>query len=216
MDPTDHDSWEYPISLAVEACELGFDEINFDYVRFPVDGDLTVAQYDLDIDYTPPYQAERVDTIAGFLREARRRLHEVGCAASADIYAIVLSVPDDQGVGQKVEELSYAVDALSPMVYPDHYWSGWLDYQCPWQYPGEIADQALGAGLPRMGGGAQLRPLLQAHSTDKWPCGFVEYGSAEIQAQIDEADERGLGWILWHPLSLFEPEWFPPASAYES
>ncbi len=215
MDPTDHESWQYPISLALEACELGFDEINFDYVRFPVDGDLTVAQYDLDIDYTPQYQTERVDVIAGFLKEARSQLHDAGCVLSADIYAIVLSVDDDQGVGQKVEELSYAVDALSPMIYPDHYWSGWLGYDCPWQYPGEIVNQALESGLPRMAGSAQLRPLLQAHSSEKWPCGLVEYGPEEIQAEIDQADERGLGWILWHPISAFEADWFPPASAYE-
>jgi len=214
LDPTDQESWEYPITLALEACELGFDEINFDYVRFPSEPDLSDLQYDLDIDYTAQYQVERVDTIASFLREARTRLHEAGCAVSADIYAIVLSVPDDQGLGQKVEELSYAVDAILPMVYPDHYWSGWLGYTCPWQYPGEVVDQALGAALPRMAGSAQLRPLLQAHSTEKWPCDFIEYGPTEIQAQIDQADERGLGWILWHPLSNFEAGWFPPASDY--
>lgn len=192
-DPTDRDAWEYPLALAVEACQLGFDEIQFDYVRFPSDGDISVLGYDVAVD-----QEVRVETIAAFLAEARDRLHAEGCAVSADVFAIVLSVGDDQGIGQRVEELSGSVDAMSPMIYPSHYSSGWLGLQDPNAHPSEVVAQALDAGVPRMQG-AMLRPWLQA----------FYYDADQIAEEIERAEHHGLGWLLWNATSSFEADWFP-------
>jgi hypothetical protein len=192
-DPTDRDAWEYPLALAVEACRMGFDEIQFDYVRFPSDGDVGVIGYDVPVD-----EEGRVQTTVAFLEEARSRLHAEGCVVSADVFAIVLSVNDDQGIGQRVEEVSAAVDALSPMIYPSHYSAGWLGFDDPNAHPGEVAGQAIEAGLPRMRG-AFLRPWLQAFF----------YNTDQIAAEIAQAEAHGLGWLLWNQTSEFQADWFP-------
>jgi hypothetical protein len=195
MDPTDRASWDYPIALGLEACELGFDEIQFDYVRFPTDGDITTVVYDIPVD-----EETRTETIAAFLSEARERINQAGCAVSADIFAIVLSVPDDQGLGQMPEDLSYAVDAISPMIYPSHYSPGWLGFDDPNDHPEEVVTQALDAGSPRFLGGAVLRPWLQA----------FYYDASQVQAQITVAEERDLGWMLWNAVSDFVDGAVPP------
>jgi len=193
MDPTDRAAWEYPLALAVEACQLGFDEVQFDYVRFPSDGDISVLGYDQPVD-----EEVRVETLTAFLTEARERLHAEGCPVSADVFAIVLSVNDDQGIGQRVEELSAVVDALSPMIYPSHYSPGWLGFDDPNAHPSEVVGQALEYGMPRMQGGI-LRPWLQAFF----------YDAGQIAEQIARAEEHGLGWILWNATSAYEADWFP-------
>lgn len=193
MDPTDRAAWEYPLALAVEACRLGFDEIQFDYVRFPSDGDISIIGYDQATD-----EEVRVATVAAFLAEARERLHPEGCPISADVFAIVLSVNDDQGIGQRVEELSATVDALSPMIYPSHYSPGWLGFDDPNDHPSEVVGQALDYGLPRMQGGI-VRPWLQA----------FYYDADQIAEEIARAEEHGLGWILWNATSAYEADWFP-------
>ncbi len=195
MDPTDREAWEYPLDLAVEACEIGFDEIQFDYVRFPTDGDIGAVLYDEEIDSA----ASRVATVNAFLEEARARLHPMGCAVSADVFAIILSVPDDQGLGQKAEELSWAVDAISPMIYPSHYGSGWLGLDRPVDHPEAVIGNALDGGMPKLVGGAVLRPWLQG-----WG-----YSEAQLEASIAEAEERGLGWMLWHSSSEHMKEALP-------
>lgn len=194
LDPTDREAWEYPLGLAVEACQLGFDEIQFDYVRFPTDGDVTRVVADVELD-----QTTRTETIAAFLEEARTRLHPLGCAVSADVFAIILSTEDDQGLGQRPEDLSWSVDALSPMVYPSHYSPGWLGFADPNDYPAEVTGNALDAGMPRIVGGAVLRPWLQGFG---WTTG-------EIAAAIDQAEARGLGWMLWNAKSEHDPDAIP-------
>ncbi len=183
VDPTNEANWEYPLALAVEACELGFDEIQFDYVRFPAGRTAVAAR-----SRTPDTGAERVAVIQGFLTEAKARLHPMGCALSADIFAIVVSTPNDQGIGQSPEELSQAVDAISPMVYPSHYSPGWLGFPDPNDYPGPVTADAIDDALPRLAPGTVLRPWLQAF----W------YTPAQVRAGIDEAESRGVGWMLWH------------------
>jgi hypothetical protein len=195
MDPTDEGSWTYPIDLAVEACHLGFDEIQFDYVRFPTDGDLSTVEYDVG-----ELNSEiRLETVRDFLSTARDAVHQEGCAVSADIFAIVMSVSDDQGLGQRPEELSDAVDAISPMIYPSHYSNGWLGYDDPNSYPYEVTDQALDAGGPRVIGGAVLRPWLQAFS----------YTGAQVLDTIAAAEEGSHGWMLWHATSDYSRDMFP-------
>lgn len=177
----------YNIDLAVEACALGFDEIQFDYVRFPagrtaqVSGQLNVPQ------------ADRVGVVAAFLSEARSALAPMGCAVSAAVFAIVVSVDDDQGLGQRPEELSPHLDAISPMIYPSHYSPGWLGYSDPNDHPYAVSANSIDAALPRIPEGTVLRPWLQAF----W------WSDAQIRASIQAAEDRGLGWILWNVGSSF-------------
>jgi len=183
IDMTNPETWEYPLALGVEACELGFDEIQFDYVRFPT-GRTSVQSAQSH----PTDADERIAIIAAFLTEARDRLHPMGCAVAADVFAIVFSAPNDQGIGQRPEDLSGIVDVLSPMIYPSHYSDGWLGYSDPNDYPGEVTAGALDDGVPRVGRGTLVRPWLQAFS----------WTDAEILESIAAAERRGLGWMLWH------------------
>ena len=185
IDARNPDNWEYPLALAVEACELGFDEIQFDYVRFPAGSTAGAAP--------PTTQEERLAAITGFLEEARSRLHPLGCAVSADIFGITASSPTDEGIGQRPDELSAVVDALSPMIYPSHYSPGWLGFADPNDHPGPVTADALDGAMPRMAPGSLLRPWLQA----------FYYNSNQIRAAIDEAETRGLGWILWNAVGRY-------------
>jgi hypothetical protein len=196
MDATDPVAWEYPIALGLEACRLGFDEIQFDYVRFPTDGDLSTTVYD---NPGASEAATRVEAIVGFLSAAREQINQAGCSVSADVFAIVLSVPNDQGLGQKVEELSWAVDAISPMVYPSHYGRGWLNFDNPNDHPSEVVGEALTSGARRSEGGALIRPWLQGFS----------WTSEQIQESIMTAEELASGWMLWSALSEYELDWIP-------
>lgn len=193
LDPRSAQARRYNIDLAVEACEMGFDEVQFDYVRFPsgrtaaISGQLSMSQ------------EERVDAIASFLSEARAALEALDCAVSAAVFAIVVSVPDDQGLGQRPEELSRHVDFLSPMVYPSHYSPGWLGFPDPNDFPGEVTADAISDALPRLSDQARLRPWLQAF----W------WSDAEIREAIEAAEEADVGWILWNVRSNYGREALP-------
>lgn len=194
VDPTDRSNWDYPLDLAVEACQLGFDEIQFDYVRFPAGRTGASVQ-----DRIPGTSQERSNIIGEFLAEGRARLNPMGCGVSAAIFGIVMSSENDEGIGQALETVSASVDAVSPMLYPSHYSSGWLDFADPNEHPGPVIAHALDAGAGRMPPELSVRPWLQA----------FYYGAQEIQAQITEAESRGAGWILWNASGSYQQDWLP-------
>jgi hypothetical protein len=194
VDARDEEHWEYPLALAVEACELGFDEIQFDYVRFPAGRTAAVAR-----STNPTTEEERVATIAAFLSEARSRLNPLGCAMSADVFAIVFSAGNDQGIGQRPEDLSPMLDAISPMIYPSHYSDGWLGFAEPNDHPAAVTARALDDGGPRVAHPALIRPWLQAFS----------YTAEQVLAGIAEAEARGHGWMLWNASGEYDRSWLP-------
>jgi hypothetical protein len=120
----------------------------------------------------------------------------MGCAVAADIFAYVMRTPDDQGIGQRPEDLATAVDVLSPMIYPDHYGSGNFGFDRPKDHPGEVVDLALQEGLPRMqAGSAVLRP---------WTADYL-YTADQVRAEINSIEKHGLGWMLWSATSNHTP-----------
>ncbi|HUG32501.1 MAG TPA: putative glycoside hydrolase [Acidimicrobiia bacterium] len=188
LDPVAPGARQYVLDLAEEACEIGFDEIQFDYVRYPAGSTAEISgQRDLT-------QEQRVRAISGFLQEARDLLHPMGCAVSAAVFGIVVSSTDDQGLGQRPEEVSAQVDVLSPMVYPSHYSPGWLGFDDPNDHPYDVTADALAAARPRMAAGSELRPYLQAF----W------WTNAQIRRSIQAAEDAGTGWLLWNILSNFD------------
>jgi hypothetical protein len=193
IDPRSETARDYNISLAVEACRLGFDEIQFDYVRFPAGRAASISgQLEMS-------QESRVATIESFLESARSALQPLGCPVSADVFAIVVSVQDDQGLGQRPEELSRQVGAISPMIYPSHYSNGWLGFPDPNDYPYEVTAAAIDDALPRLADGAELRPWLQAF----W------WSDDQIREAIQAAEDRDVGWILWNVRSNFSAAALP-------
>jgi len=203
LDPTDQDSWEYSLALAEEACRRGFDEIQFDYVRFPSDGPVSKLRFD-NFQFTEYYSSEsqqtRVDTIAAFLSAAHDLLNPMGCAVAADIFAITLESRTDEGIGQMPGPLSSSVDVLSPMIYSYAYNSGWKGFDDPNDHAPEIVAFALDAGIPKLSGYSIYRPWVQRAFLDP----------DEILAVQNEVESRAMGWMLWSATTDFSPAMLPP------
>ncbi len=190
LDPTDPDARAYTLDLAEEACLLGLDEVQFDYVRFP-DKRPESSQFDGG----SPTPELRVATINSFLQEAVDRLHPLGCAVAADVFGIITTPSDlypDGSVGQNWEDLTALVDVISPMVYPSHYDSGFNNFDNPNDHPGPMVEKALQDGVDRISNNVIVRPWLQDFG----------YDESQVRAQIDVAEGLGLGWMLWNAKSV--------------
>jgi hypothetical protein len=194
LDPTDPAAQAYALELAVEACGAGVDEIQFDYVRFP-DQRSQTARFDAGV--SPDI---RVNTVRDFLATAVAQLHPLGCAVAADIFGFVTRAVDDGGIGQQWEDLTAVVDVASPMLYPSHYASGWYGFERPNEHPAELVGKALDDGIERLARQIVLRPWLQDFG----------YTPEQVRAQIDEVNERGLGWMLWNAQSEVTVEALAP------
>ncbi len=194
LDPTDPDARAYALELGIEACSLGVDEVQFDYVRFP---DQRPESVQFDAGVTIDIRSE---AIRSFLEEAVDTLHPLGCAVAADIFGFVTSSEDDGGIGQNWLDLTSVVDVASPMLYPSHYGSGWFGYEVPNDHPAPVVDQALSDGLERLSRQVVVRPWLQDFG----------YNAAEVRAQIDVAESHGLGWMLWNAFSNVTVEALEP------
>ena len=191
LDPSNAEARAYALELAVEACQAGVDEIQFDYIRFP-DGFPDYVAFDAGTGVEMrASQDARVATIESFMLSAREALHPLGCAVAADIFGFITTAQDDGGIGQKWSVVTDALDVVSPMVYPALYGRDWYGYERPFDNPGPIVDNALSDGIERLDSGAVIRPWLQ-----DWA-----YTDDQVRAQIDSAEKYGLGWMLWNPFS---------------
>ncbi len=191
-NPYNHEVWEYLVQVAEDAARHGFREIQFDYVRFPSDGKISEAVY-------PGQNSSKEDAIAAFLAYARPRLEKLGVWVSADVFGITVNpnaAKDSATIGQNVEKISENVDIVCPMVYPSHYQAGYYGLDNPNASPYETITAAMEDTKDRLEGtGAMGRPWLQDFSMRG-----VNYGVAEVKAQIKASEEQGFGeWILWDP-----------------
>ncbi len=144
MDPAGRAVWDYDIAIAKDALARGFDEINFDYVRFASDGSLGQIVYPFWDEKTP-----RPTIIADFFKYLRE--HLAGAKISADIFGLAtVDTWDDLGIGQVIESAYKYFDYVSPMVYPSHYAPGTLGYKNPAQYPYEIIKYSMDRALDRL------------------------------------------------------------------
>ena len=185
LDPTDPKAREYGLALAAEACTLGVDEIQFDYVRFP-DSRRESATFDQGVG------AEvRMATINGFLTDAVGLLHPMGCAVGADVFGFITKAVDDGAIGQRWEDVSSIVDVVSPMVYPSHYSAGWYGFDVPNDHPGPMVENALADGIERLPRPVVVRPWLQDFG----------YVASQVRDQIEATERYGLGWMLWNARS---------------
>lgn len=197
----------YNIAIAKEAAALGFDEIQFDYVRFPDNGEAM----DRIVRYRNPEGWTKREAIGRFLRDAREALHPSGTALSADVFGLVTTARDDMGIGQTWREIAPAVDVISPMVYPSHYDRGTYGIRHPDLAPSAIVRHALDdAGkrnriLSAEGKNpGRIRPWLQAF-TASWLRPHQPYRAGEIRAQIRAAEEAGVQqFLLWNPSCTYD------------
>jgi len=208
VDPFREEVWNYVIAIAKEAAAKGFDEIQFDYVRFPTDGRLSAAVY-----AQPNTSATRLPAIAGFLARARRELGPTGVFLAADIFGYTAFNNNDTDIGQRVEELAPHLDYICPMVYPSGYHLGIPGYRNPVAHPYEVVRESVRLIRQRsQHAPAQVRPWLQDfrdYAFDK-----RIFGAREIRAQIRGAVEGGgSGWMLWNPRNDYTAEALSPKTA---
>ncbi len=196
VDPFRKEVWDYNIEIAEEAARNGFDEIQFDYVRFPDAVDLRYSR--------PATQSGRVEAIDGFLVEARRRLVRYNVFLSADVFGYVCWNRNDTTIGQRIEDLAPLVDYVSPMLYPSSFQFGIPGYSMPVAHPYEIVHSSLSEAQRRTGlPASHFRPWLQAfrdYAFDR-----RAFDGAAIRAQIRGAEDFGSsGWMLWNPRNVYQ------------
>ena len=195
--PYNRYAWQYKVDLAVEAAQLmGFNEIQFDYVRFP---DLTY-KYEKEgtIDYVNSYGETKAQAIQRFLMYASDILHENGVYISADVFG-ESAYTYVTAYGQYWPAVSNVVDVISGMPYPDHF--GYTDTWRPWEHPYETLyswGQSVAARQSETTSPAIVRTWIQAYNAIREP--YNEYGVAELEAQIDGLRDAGItgGYMTWN------------------
>ncbi|MCU0593563.1 MAG: putative glycoside hydrolase [Desulfobacterales bacterium] len=195
VDPFRQEVWNYNIQIAEEAAKLGFDEIQFDYVRFPDSRSPRFSQ--------PSTEDGRVKAIAGFLQEAKARLAPYNVFVAADIFGYVCWNLNDTDIGQKLDPIASAVDYLSPMLYPSGFQFGIPGYRNPVQNPYEIVYLSLKKAQERSKiSPLRFRPWLQAFKD--YAFDRRQFNGKELRDQIAASEKFGSqGWMLWNPVNQY-------------
>ena len=199
-NPYDKRVWKYNVDIAAAAARLGFDEIQFDYVRFPSDGDVDSIVYPGRSATHPRW------VIAQFVQYAAKRLKPLGVRVSADVFG--LSATRDLGIGQNPRLISRYLDAIYPMVYPSHYGSGEYGIADPNAEPGRTVAYSLRDFRRALRGRkTKIIPWLQDFTLGR------TYSLADIHDQIDAA-RRGdaHGYLLWNAAGIYTPGALQPRS----
>lgn len=222
-NPYNEEVWKYNIDIAKEAVDKGFDEIQFDYVRFP-----TTSKTEVSYGQNMPSKA---DTITKFLETAKREIHDgKGVPLSADVFGIICeSAGDVEGIGQVLERVGKDIDCISPMLYPSHYANAshgsngngvgqsinGVLFTAPDMEPYKVVYNTLVRAKGRIskveGYNAKMRPYLQSFSATWLPNGYYQkYGVEQIRQQIKAVYDAGYDqWILWDPANAY------PTGAFE-
>ncbi len=190
-NPYDQRVWKYNVDIAEQAAKLGFDEIQFDYVRFPSDGDISQIRY-------PGKHAQPMGwTIPMFAKYAQERLKPLGVRISVDVFG--LSATRNLGIGQFPRRIAPYVDAIYPMVYPSHYVSGEYNIINPDSRPGTTVAYSLRDFRNAVRGRAtKLIPWLQDFSLRR------TYTLTDVQDQIQAARlEHAKGFMLWNARGIY-------------
>jgi hypothetical protein len=201
IDPYRQEAWDYTLALGDHAARIGFDEIQYDYIRFPENA----TKVDREVAYVNDHGWSKSEAIRRFLNRAKLHSHKSGTRISADVFGMVGSINGDMGIGQKWDEVVKEVDVISPMIYPSHYSKGMWGIDHPDLSPGSIITRALAdtmkhnRKLNQQGiATAKVRPWLQGF-TAGWVHPHQKYGAAQIREQIQAARKAGINsYMLWN------------------
>ncbi len=198
VDPFDKRAHNYTISIAEEAAKIGFDEINFDYIRFPARTGLKYSKKNT--------QKNRLKAISSFLALAQDRLRKYGVFISVDTYGNICWSKDDNNIGQTVASLAEHADYLAPMLYPSGFATGSFFLEYPSEHPHTVVYRSI-KNIKDKIAPKRVRPWLQhfkdyAH-TKKY------YRKFEIREQIRATqDTNTSGWMMWSPSSRYNLNYF--------
>ena len=191
--------WQYKVELALEAAALGFNEIQFDYIRFP-DGAYKYEQAGT-IDYKNTYGESKAQAVQRFLIYAAQRLHDAGYYISGDVFGECANAYVT-ACGQYWPAISSVVDAISGMPYPDHY-SAQGDYK-PWEHPYttvyNFGESAMARQSETVSPGA-VRTWIQCYNAIREP--YNHYGAAELADEVRALRDAGCtgGFMTWNGAS---------------
>ncbi len=199
LDPDSRDAWAYIAAIAKQAYAVGFDEINFDYVRFPSDGDIG------DAVFAKYASTTRASVIKDFFSYLHDTLSPMGIPISADLFGQTTSELTDMGIGQVIEDAFSYFDFVDPMVYPSHFADGFIGYAHPALHPYEVVkysmDQGVARAIAASSTPSKLRPWLQAFDLG------ATYTPAMVEAQKQATYDAGLySWLLWNAGAVYNKE----------
>ncbi len=203
VDAYNDSVWIYSAQLAQEAAQMGFQEVQFDYVRFPDEPRERMATAIFPAHRAGQSQREAVRDHVALLKD---RLRPFGVPVTFDIFGLTASVTSgDLGIGQVWEDFVSVADVVLPMVYPSHYYRGAFGYAWPNGQPYHIVRSALTDALKRsepLPGSAEIRPFLQAFTLGRR---LPRYTPFEIREQIRAVEDLGItSWVLWNPRSVYQ------------
>ncbi|AST90604.1 putative glycoside hydrolase [Sutcliffiella cohnii] len=206
VNPFLKEVWDYNIDIAIEAAKLGFQEIQFDYVRFPEgfekrDEDLkySLGDYeDMELDNVQ----KRVEAVTNFVEYAKERLEPYNVQVSVDIFGYTATLPEAPGIGQNFSKISEHVDVISSMIYPSH-WTAYFGIPKPDLEPYKlVAEYAKleNAKLDQLENRPISRPWIQDFTATWLGAGnYIPYGKAEVEAQIRALNDNGIHeFLLWN------------------
>ncbi|PIR44228.1 hypothetical protein COV23_01030 [Candidatus Wolfebacteria bacterium CG10_big_fil_rev_8_21_14_0_10_31_9] len=202
VDPSSKEVWDYNLNISLKALDIGFEEINFDYFRFPASGALNDIVYPYYKEETPKSNA--INKFAKYLVD---NIHNADHKAvvSLDIYGYTF-LKDDIGIGQNLSSLAIYFDVISPMVYPSHYTPGNFGFKNPAQHPYQVVLKTLKKGLatlqsnPEVNKNLKIRPWIQDFNM-----GAI-YNVDMVNKQKQAIKDAGLeyGWMSWNPSNIYD------------
>ncbi len=199
-DPTNVEVQNYILDIVKETIEAGFDEVQLDYIRFPVHAGTASA-------VMPDWQNNgRINAIRDFVHRVHEVTKPAGVWLSVDVFGVTATgtKEDQQKLGQDITVLAPEVEAISPMVYPSHYAAGFMGFDEPGDHPEVIAMGTKNA-VSKLPAGSQtaIRGWLQA-----FPLRSPSYGPKYVAAQAKHAENNGgLGWLMWSPACEYSAVW---------
>lgn len=204
VDPAHREAWDYTVKISREAYAGGFDEVQFDYIRFPTDGVMSDIRY-------PVFDAA-TDTKAGnmgeFFAYLDQELGSSGMKLSVDLFGMVMWQPEqDFGIGQRLDIAAPHFDFISPMVYPSHYPDGFNGYDNPADYPYEVVYKNLLRGQPTLDRLKAENPEARIATIRPWIQDFdigADYDAAKVRAQMKASEDgKASGWLLWNARNVY-------------
>ncbi|MDE6747876.1 MAG: putative glycoside hydrolase [Lachnospiraceae bacterium] len=206
VNPYKQEVWDYLVEIGAQAAKDGFDEIQFDYIRFSTDANADSIDYGEEAELMTKEEA-----ITGFARYAYDKLHPLGVMVSADVFGTIIdNEADAEIVGQNYQEMAACLDYICPMVYPSHYSNGVYGLDIPDKEPYDTVYQAMNESrkkletltvdgeLDEVERTVGVRVWIQDF-TATWLKGHISYGPPEVRAQIQAIYDAGYEeWILWN------------------
>ncbi len=199
LDAGSEKVWEYLVAIGRESYALGFDELNFDYIRYPSDGNMQ------DIVYPWSGDRPRREVMKSFFSYLRQQFATSSILISVDLFGLTTSAEGDLGIGQSLTDALMYFDYAAPMVYPSHFGKGFIGIPKPAEKPYEVIkysmDQAILKASTTMANPNKIRPWLQAFDR-----GAV-YTPAMVRAQMQATYDAGLtSWMLWNAGSVYKKD----------